>query len=300
METSYASWSREHLAMAVDSYLALLESQKSGGTLTPEAVLRAVATRTGRSQEDARRILNTVTWQMSMHNAPVCKGFRALCETDEKVLAMLEQILSRDRKIDRFLHRKPWSRSDLKAAVACYRAMYRDQQAGVPFDRTERLSKLAEDLSRKFSAVRLRMNNISWIMSQHDLPVVDCIPMLAGVGRKVVTVVLDIYDELEAGENESARQDLWTEEQLRSALDAYRDIVRLEASKARFDVSDSICALAQETGRRFSYCRLRLANIAWLLQERGRKPIASIAPSESMPEETKLVLTRLLDAGRHA
>ncbi len=297
METSYASWSREHLAMAVDSYLALLESQKSGGALTPEAVLRAVNTRTGRSQEDARRILNTVTWQMSMHNAPVCKGFRALCETDEKVLAMLEQILSRDRKIDRFLHRKPWSRSDLKAAVACYRAMYRDQQAGVPFDRTERLAKLAEDLSRKFSAVRLRMNNISWIMSQHNLPVVDCIPMLAGVGRKVVTVVLDISDELEAGENESAR-DQWTEEQLRSALDAYRDIVRFEASKARFDVSDSICALAQETGRRFSYCRLRLANIAWLLQERGRKPIASIAPSESMPEETRTVLTRLLDAGR--
>ena len=28
METSYAPWTREHLAMAVDSYLALLESQK--------------------------------------------------------------------------------------------------------------------------------------------------------------------------------------------------------------------------------------------------------------------------------
>ena len=155
------AWSRENLAIAVDSYLALLESQKTSDALTPEAVLRAVAARTGHSQEEARRILNTVTWQMSMHNAPVCKGFRSQCETDEKVLGILEQILSRDWKIDRVLHRKPWSRSELKAAVACYRAMYKDQKAGVPFDRTERLSKLAEDLSRKFSAVRLRMNNIS-------------------------------------------------------------------------------------------------------------------------------------------
>ena len=138
------AWSRENLAIAVDSYLALLESQKTSGTLTPEAVLRAVAARTGHSQEEARSILNTLTWQMAMHNAPVCKGFRAQCETDEKVLATLEQILSRDWKIDRVLHRKPWSRSELKAAVACYRAMYRDQKAGVPFDRTERLSKLAE------------------------------------------------------------------------------------------------------------------------------------------------------------
>ena len=283
--------------MAVDSYLALLESQKSGGVLTPEAVLRSVASRTGRSQEDVRGVLNTVTWQMSKHNAPVCKGFRAQCETDDKVLATLEQILARDWKIDRVLHRKPWSRSELKAVVACYRGMCRDQQAGVPFDHTERLSKLADDLSRKFSAVRLRMSNISWIMAQHNLPVVDCIPMLAGVGRKAAGVVLDVYDELVAGEEEAARQDLWSEEQLRSALGAYRDIAALEAARTRFDVGDSICALAQETGRRFSYCRLRLANIAWLLQGRGRKPIACIEPSESMPEETRAVLERMLDEG---
>ena len=287
------AWSRENLAIAVDSYLALLESQKTSGTLTPEAVLRAVAARTGHSQEEARSILNTLTWQMAMHNAPVCKGFRAQCETDEKVLATLEQILSRDWKIDRVLHRKPWSRSELKAAVACYRAMYRDQKAGVPFDRTERLSKLAEDLARKFSAVRLRMNNISWIMSQHGLPIVDCIPLLSGVGRKVVAVVLDVYAELVASEDESALQDLWSEEQLRSALDAYKDIAELEASKSRFDVNDSICALSQETGRRFSYCRLRLANIAWLLQGKGRTPIACIAPSSEMPQETCELLDRL-------
>jgi hypothetical protein len=287
------AWSREDLAIAVDSYLALLESQKTGGALTPEAVLRSVATRTGHSQEEARGILNTVTWQMSMHNAPVCKGFRAQCETDEKVLVTLEQILSRDWKIDRVLHRKPWSRSELKAAVACYREMCRDQQAGVPFDRTERLSKLADDLSRKFSAVRLRMNNISWIMAQHGLPVVDCIPLLAGVGRKVVSVVLDVYGELVASEDESAHRDLWTESQLRSALDAYKDIAELEASKTRFDVSDNICALSQETGRRFSFCRLRLANIAWLLQGKGRTPIASIPASNEMPQETCELLDRL-------
>ncbi len=287
------AWSREDLAIAVDSYLALLESQKAGGSLTPEAVLRGVAARTGHSENDARRIMNTVTWQMEMHNASVCKGFRPQCETDEKALGMLDEILSRDWKVDRVLHRKPWSRSELKAAVACYRAMRRDQEAGIEFSRSERLSKLADELARKYSAVRLRMNNISWIMAQHGLPVVDCIPMLSGVGRKVVSVVLDVYDELVASEDDAAVKDLWTEQQLRSALDAYRDIAALEAAKARFDVCDNICALSQETGRRFSSCRLRLANIAWLLQGKGRKPLASIAPSSEMPDETCELLDRL-------
>ena len=119
------------------------------------------------------------------------------------------------------------------------------------------------------------------------------IPLLSGVGRKVVSVVLDVYGELVASEDESAHRDLWTESQLRSALDAYKDIAELEASKSRFDVNDSICALSQETGRRFSYCHLRLANIAWLLQGKGRTPIACIAPSSEMPQETCELLDRL-------
>ena len=293
METS---WTREQLAVAVDAYLALLESQKQGGAPAPEVAVRTVAAQTGRGRDEARAILNTVGWLMDRCGALVCRGFRLQCETDERTLAVLEEILARDRKVDRVLHRKPWSRGELKAAVDCYRGIVRDEQAGVPVDRAERISALAEDLARKFSAVRLRMQNISWILSERGLPVADCIPLLSGVGRKVMDAVLDVYGELEAAES-GAGEAPWTEEQLRAVLVAYRELAGLEASKARFDAGDRICALAQETGRRFSQCRLRLANVAWLMQKRGRKPIACLEPAEDMPEETMAALERLLDEG---
>ncbi|MCR5258142.1 MAG: hypothetical protein K6E40_08300, partial [Desulfovibrio sp.] len=100
----------------------------------------------------------------------------------------------------RAMHRQQWTRSELRAAVVVYRGIVRDEVAGVPVDAPERIAELAERLSRKFSAVLLMMQHVSWIMAQRRLPVAVCIPAHAGVGKKAIPVVLDVYAELETEE----------------------------------------------------------------------------------------------------
>ena len=291
-------WTHEHLSMAVDAYLALLANQQAGGALTAEAAVRVASSRTGRSEKACRRVMEAVTWLLEEHGARSCKSFRPLCNVAAETLALLEHILSMDWKVDRTMHRQQWTRSELKAAVVAYRAMVQDEAAGKTVDAPARIDALAKALSRKFSAVRLRMNNIAWIMAQTGKPVASCVPQLSGVGRKVVSVVLDVWQELDAEDRGAPdEQAPWTESQLRTALDAYREVAAIDPARAPVEIFDCICHLAQQTGRRFAPSRRCLGWIAWLVQERGGTPPACLEPSEDMPAETRAILGRLLDGG---
>ncbi len=165
----------------------------------------------------------------------------------------------------------------------------------MPLDLTERLLKLAEALSRKFSAVRLRMNNRSWIMSEHGLSVVREIPQLFGVSRKVVAVVLDVWAELEAEES-GAPDVLWTEEQLHAALTVYRELLAEVAGAGRdADVDDFMCHLSQQSVRLFAPCRRCLVWIVALARERDLAAPGGLQPEEDMPPKTRVALERLKD-----
>ena len=191
-----------------------------------------------------------------------------------------------------------WTHDELKAAVACYRRILRDEAAGVPVDVPARIAELADRLSRKFSAVRLRMQHVSWIVAQHGKPVASCIPAASGIGKKVVVGVLDAWQELEAEERSGAGPAPWTEPQLRTALDAYREAVDIDPARVPVDLPDLVCELSQTAGKRFAESRRCLDWIAWLIRDRGRRPPACLEPCGDMPEETRALLERLLDAGR--
>ncbi len=284
--------------MAVDIYLALLANQQAGGVLTAEVAVRAATERTGRSEKDVRRVMEAVSWLLEDRGAKACKAIRPLCNVDAETLSMLEDALSRDWRLDRTLHRKPWSRSELRSAVVAYRQICQDEATGAPVDMAGRITELATRLGRKYSAVRLRMQNIFWIMSQSRLPVVACIPLLSGVGRKVALVVFDVHAELEAEERSDATGPApWTEPQLRAALEAYREAVVIDPARAPVDLPDLVCELAQTAGRRFADAHRHIGFVAWLVRERGDRHPACIEPCGDMPAETRTVLERLLDAG---
>ncbi len=201
---------------------------------------------------------------------------------------------------DRAMHGQQWTRAEFRSVVVAYRGIVRDESSGVPVDMPERIAELAERLGRKFSAVLLMMQHVSWIMVQRRLPVAVCIPAHAGVGKKAVAVICDVHAELEAEERGDAVQTPWTEPQLKTAIDAYRKAVAIDPARWPVDLPDLVCELGQTAGRRFANARRCLDWIAWLIQERGGRPPVCLAPCGDMPEETRALLERLLDAGRHA
>ena len=195
------------------------------------------------------------------------------------------------------MHGQQWTRAEHRAAVAVYRRIVRDEAAGVPVDAPERIAALADRLGRKFSAVRLRMQHVSWVMAQAGKPVAGCIPQHAGVGKKAMAAVLDVCAELEAQERSGAGPAPWTEPQLTTALESYREAVDIEPGRWPVDLPDLVCELGQTAGRRFADARRCLGWIASLVLERGGTPPACLEPCGDMPTETRALLERLMDEG---
>ncbi|MBR4746368.1 MAG: hypothetical protein IK061_03075, partial [Desulfovibrio sp.] len=286
-------WNREALSHAIDRFLALAESQQGDGTLTPEAVSLDLAEQTSHSPEDVQRLLGTIAWMLGRYGIVRCQGFRLQCAASGKTLALLEELLVRERKLIPRPAPRSWTRGDIRTVLASYRALQQMQLAGLPFDRDEPVYRLAVEGARSGSAIRIRMKQITWILLRHGLPALKDLFPPSGFCREGEDAMLEIYGELEA-ENPLRRP--WSGKELESALASYRDIAELETAGLDFIVDDAICQLAHVTGRSFSDARQCLASIAWIMAQRGRRPIGSIEASGDMPAECRMRLERLVDA----
>ncbi len=167
--------------------------------------------------------------------------------------------------------RRPWTRAELEAAVACVRAMAEDEATGQDPRRTERQAALAAELDRGSQAVRLRLSNIAHVLREASLPAPDCVSPLPGVGRRIAAAILDAWHALDAEEDLAASVPAipdrrpWDEAELAEALSACRRMESQEATLGRpldtDEAGDAVSEVACQTGRRWSETRRVMADI---------------------------------------
>jgi len=168
--------------------------------------------------------------------------------------------------------RRPWTRDELRAAVQAVRAMAADEGAGRDPQRLERQAALATELGRERQAIRTRLANIVHVLEGASLPAPACIPPLPGVGRRVATMILDIWGTLDAAEDMAASAPVlpgrraWSVAELAVALDACQRMATQEAALGRpLDADESgdvISEAACLLGRRWSETRRVMATVA--------------------------------------
>ncbi len=209
--------------------------------------------------------------------------------------------------------RRPWTREELLEAVRCVRAMAEDEGAGRDPKRLERQAALAEELGRSIVSVRPRLGNIASVLRQANLPAPVCLPDMPRVGRRTATAILDTWHELDAEEDMAACGQVqarrpWSEEELETALEACRRMVRqeealghaLDADEAGDIASETAC----QTGRRWSETRAVMAAVAGVMagtvedgqQAQGPECLRDIAPAVLDATET-VALDRLQRRG---
>lgn len=178
------------------------------------------------------------------------------------------------RRIEPYIEpvRRRWTRDELRAAVQAVRAMAADEVAGRDPRRTERIAELATELGRERQAVRMRLNNIVYVLADAGLPTPSCLPALPGVGRLIATTMLDVWHALDAEEDMATSKPVavpvrrpWTTEELADALSAVRGMSTQEAKLGRSldadDAGDRVCEVAFQLGRRWSETRHIMAAI---------------------------------------
>ncbi len=169
--------------------------------------------------------------------------------------------------------RRSWTRDEIRATVACVRAMVADEGAGRDPHRTERTRELATALGRDVTSVRPRLCNVATVLRRAGLPAPACLPDMPNVGRRTEVAILDAWRELEsadtaegpAGSGQASARRPWTEAELKEALDAFRSMseqeVRLGRSLSLDEAGDRICETAARLGRRWSETRRVMAAI---------------------------------------
>ena len=200
--------------------------------------------------------------------------------------------------------RRPWTRAELEAAVRCVRAMAEDEAAGRDPRRTERIAELATELGRERQAVRMRLNNIVYVLADAGLPVPNCLPPLPGVGRRIAAMILDCWHELDAEQDlaasgQTSRRRPWTKAELRDAVAATRRMGAMEARLGRClsldEIGDAVCELACDLGRRWSDTRRILCAVNELADmPEGTAP----ADATDLSGEERRTLERLLQQGK--
>ncbi len=212
-------------------------------------------------------------------------------------------ILSGMRRYEPYVEpvRRSWTRDELRAAVACVRAMSTDEAAGRDPRRLERLGALATELGRDRQPVRMRLANIVHVLEGAGLLAPDCLPALPGVGRRIAAAILDAWHELDAAEDMAASGPVqarrpWTEEELSEALSTCRRMAVMEARLARALSPDECGDLIAETvarlGRRWSETRRVLTSVN-NLAERTEGASPADAEETELSAEERAILKRL-------
>lgn len=94
------------------------------------------------------------------------------------------------------LHGKGWSDDEIRAAFDAYMKMLRQQSTGVSFRKADIINELVNDTlsGRSRKAVEFRMCNISSVLFERSMPIVDGFKPLAHVGarhRDSITKLID-------------------------------------------------------------------------------------------------------------
>tara|TARA_R110002094_G_scaffold54170_2_gene65442 strand:+ start:274 stop:1014 length:741 start_codon:yes stop_codon:yes gene_type:complete len=91
----------------------------------------------------------------------------------------------------------PWNDHELRVALDAYLYMLQLQLAKIPFSPSSHSEILLSGplYRRNDAAVRYRMRNLSFVLSQRDLPVLDAFSPAPQVGRMVKKRIEDILDE---------------------------------------------------------------------------------------------------------
>ncbi len=275
-------WTSNHLRRAVSYYLRLLESQSGKGNLTPETVCAVLAERTGHDEAGARKVMNALSWLLSVQGARLCKAFPPQCDASEDAVMRLENILIREMGLRRRLWLKPWTVKETQAAVGCYRRMLEDSVAGRPFSAKDRNAELAISFPRTYASVKEKLCQISWLLEKRGVPTVPSLPSAPVIGEKTATLLESFLAGFDDFKFAPAGRRPWKTQELETAVQTYRVLAALEANGASHDPGDTICTLAKQLGRRFSECSLCLSSIVSLRRRLGLEAIRCLPKAERL------------------